>query len=86
MVATGIEVDDVRQQLGLVSEFEERDCAVQAGYTWKEWEATDVLDRAATVAFQRIKRLMALHADDALATDQELRTRRQEREKRRSAE
>lgn len=82
MVSTGIEVDDARQQLGLISEFEERDCAAQSGYTWREWEDTDLRDRAATVAFTRIKRLMALHVDDAVTTDQELRARRQERARR----
>jgi hypothetical protein len=53
-------------EFGLVPEFEERSAATAAGYLWSEWLAMDMRDRAAVVAYERLKNLIALHSSDAL--------------------
>lgn len=77
-IQTGIELDDVRELFGLISEYEERDTAVQSGYTWKEWLELDTYERAAQVAFLRLHRLLRLHTDDAVTKDAEQRRKQQE--------
>lgn len=76
---SGIECFDPRVELGLVSEFEEREVCEDSGYRWREWEALDMRERAACIAFQRIKRLTALHANDAATTEYEMRMKREQK-------
>lgn len=65
-IRTGIASADVRVEFGLVPEYEERNAAVAAGYLWSEWLDMDMRDRAAIVAFERLKGLIALHSNDAI--------------------
>lgn len=64
-VETGIAYDDIRIELGLISEFEERDVAHAYGYRWDEWNSQSVRERAAHVAHSRIASLIRINVDDA---------------------
>lgn len=77
-IKTGIASADVRIEFGLVPEYEERDAAVSGGYLWAEWLELDIRDRAAIVAFERLKNLIALHSHDAASKQQERASRRPE--------
>jgi hypothetical protein len=84
-VDTGIAYDDVRRELGWISEYEERDVAQAYNYRWDEWLATPVIEREAAVAHSRIHSLIQLHANEAVAEQQKRDTER-ERRKRQSRE
>lgn len=76
-VRTGITFeDDARTLLGLVAEFEEREAAIHAGYSWQEWMNTDIRDRGAAVAHLRLSRQIEIHSHDAVARESELRQKR----------
>lgn len=71
-IKTGISYsDDPRVPLGLVPEYEEREAAILSGYTWQEWRVLDSRDRAAGVAFLRMRNLISLHSNDASQREQE---------------
>lgn len=70
-IRTGISFDDVRVELGMIPEFEEREAAIFAGYSWKEWEQEKLSERAAAVACMRLSRMIDLHSHDAAMRDRE---------------
>lgn len=55
----------------MVAPFEEHDARIAARYTLGEWNALGWEDRALEVAHYRLRRLVALHSQDAQATAQE---------------
>lgn len=65
----------------MVSEFEEREAAVANGYTWKEWQEFSLLDpegrwnRAAGIAWYRLRDLVAAHKEDAVNSAMEQKSR-----------
>lgn len=75
-VSTGITYDDVRVQIGMVSEYEERECAVFSGYKWKQWTRLDSRERAAVVAHRRLTQLIGLHSQDAVDRELDMRQKR----------
>lgn len=64
-VQTGIEYDDARVTLGLVSEFEERQACQEYGYRWADWCDMDTRERASVIAHRRVSLLISLHVHDA---------------------
>lgn len=75
-VYTGIAYDDLRSQIGMVSEYEEREAAIFGGYTWDRWMAQDSRDRAAVVAHLRMSTMIRQHSQDAIDREIELREKR----------
>lgn len=75
-VRTGISFDDPRTSVGLIAEYEEREAATHAGYTWHEWDSLDPSDRAAAVAHLRLSRQISLHSNDAVMRDSEAKSKR----------
>lgn len=75
-VRTGIAPNDVRLDLGMISEYEEREAAVFSGTPWREWAETDPRDRAATVAHMRYHHLISAHVSDAVRRDSEVKAKR----------
>lgn len=76
IVRTGISPNEVRLDLGMVSEFEERQAAVFTGTPWTEWMATDPRERAASVAHMRYHHLISVHTSDAVNRDTERKRKR----------
>lgn len=76
-VNTGITYDDVRVQIGMVSEYEEREAAMYSGYTWSRWVRLDSRERAASVAHRRLSQLIGMHSQDAIDREVDLRAKRQ---------
>jgi hypothetical protein len=77
-VPHGIETWDIREELGMISEFEEREAAVFVGSPWMEWEHIDPRERAASVAHYRMHNAVSAHAHDAVIQHDELRRKREE--------
>lgn len=77
-VRTGIETWDVREELGMISEFEEREASVFVGSPWTEWLTIDPRERAASVAHYRMHNVITAHAHDAVIRHDELRRKREE--------
>lgn len=75
-VKTGISANEVRLDLGMISEFEERQAAVFTGTPWTEWMAVDPRERAASVAHMRYHHLIGVHTNDAVNRDSERRRKR----------
>ena len=50
---------------GLVPLYEQDAARVEAGYTLPAWRAADWRDRAREIAHYRVRRLIALHVQDA---------------------
>ncbi len=70
-VRTGIDYNDVRIELGLIPEFEEREVAVYVLTPWSEWQELRVEERAAAVAQYRLHNLISVHVEDAIAREAE---------------
>lgn len=64
-IHTGIETDDLREILGMIPEYEEREACVFSGYAWREWLTEDIRERAAAVAHYRLHNQITRHAQDA---------------------
>ena len=75
-VDAGIEFEPLLP--GLVPLYEEREAAAAAGYRWADWQSLTVEERAAAVAFVRLRRLVALHQGDAMNQAIERRSRQQQ--------
>lgn len=84
-VETGIAYDDVRRELGWVSEYEERDVAHEYHYRWDEWLGMPVRERAATIAHSRISSLVEHHATES-AREQAERDSKRKRSNRRAGD
>ncbi len=63
----------------MVPELEERDAAAAAHYNWTDWRALEWQERATSVAHYRTRKLIDLHAHDAVAEDTDRRTKRARR-------
>lgn len=75
-IYTGIAYErDPRVLCGMVSEYEEREVAVASGYSWPAWQREDSRNRAAAVAWHRVRSLISMHTQDAI--DRELKLRQQ---------
>lgn len=77
-VRTGIAYDDVRVDLGLIAEFEERQAAQFANTPWMQWVEISPLERAAIVAHYRMHYQVSLHSSDAVTKFQEAKRKREE--------
>lgn len=75
-VRTGIAYADVRMDLGMVAEYEEREAAVYSSVPWLDWLEMPTIERAACVAHLRLSRMVSMHSQDAVMRDGELRERR----------
>lgn len=67
--------------LGLVPEYEEREAAITSGYTWAAWQELPLIERAAGVAFARLKALIEANVSDAIRVHSELESRRAARKR-----
>jgi hypothetical protein len=45
---------------------EEREATLFCGYTWKEWRSLDYSERVYGVAYFRMRRIIAMHQEDAV--------------------
>lgn len=75
-VSTGIEANDVRLDLGMISEYEEREASVFNMTPWHLWLDTDTRERAASVAHMRYHRLINAHSSEAVRADSELKAKK----------
>lgn len=74
-INVGIDFADVRTELGLIPEYEERETAVYVNVSWTEWQSMAVRERAAAVAQRRLHSLIAIHSHDAVERDAERKRR-----------
>lgn len=76
-VRTGIAYEDARVDLGLISEFEEREAATFVAIPWPSWTKIDTRERAAMVAHYRMHHQVGLHSGDAVDRAREAKMRRE---------
>lgn len=81
-VRTGISFEDARIELGMISEFEEREAATFVSIPWTEWVTIDPRERAAMVAHRRMHNQVSLHSHDAVTREADARRKRAEVEAR----
>lgn len=77
-VRTGIAYEDVRLDLGMIAEFEEREAATFVGIPWTTWMEVEPRERAAMVAHYRMHHQVSLHSTDAVRKKQEQDRKREE--------
>lgn len=70
-INTGIRIDS--NVPGFVPEYEEREAARFGLYSWTQWQALNVTERANSVAHFRMNKLITLHQEDAVGTEMERR-------------
>lgn len=58
---------------GTVSEYEQRETARWAGYTFTQWARLSMWEQARTVAHRRMNFLIELHVDEASRREQRMR-------------
>lgn len=73
-ISTGIRY--TYQIRNVVPFFEEYDAMVKAGYNTTEWNNLEYMTKVEAVAYQRLKKLIGLHENDAVQTYHERMTRR----------
>ena len=79
-ISTGISYD--RHIAGIVPYFEEYDAMIKAGYNSIEWLGLSHEEKANSVAYQRLKRLISLNENDAVQKHVERERKRNKRKKR----
>ena len=79
-IRTGIQY--AYQVRGVVPDFEEYDAMIRAGYNTIEWKELNYMEKADTVAYMRLKKLIELHSNDSVQKHLE-RTRLQNKGKKR---
>lgn len=77
-VRTGIDFNDVRIELGMIPELEEREAAVYVHVPWSEWLELPIEERAAAVAQHRLHNLISVHVEDAVARETERRAKQKQ--------
>lgn len=73
---TGIAFEDMRMELGLVPEYEEREAAAYTSCPWHEWQRLPTEERAAGIAHFRLHLLLGIHTQDAAERDRERKARK----------